>query len=150
MAENNEIIELYNMEHAAAKTDYAKQKAEKHKKDATASLVAYREGGYVKDTGLVWADGTKQNPEAFLDAVDTKLIREWVDSLKKINTNIPRLNMTGLQYSGNTNTIGDIHVTITEAEFKEDADYDKVAIRVGESFARELSKVGFNISNYSL
>lgn len=45
--------------------------------------------------------------------------------------------------------IGDVNITITEASFKEDADYERVAERVGAAFVKELGKQGFNTANYA-
>ena len=51
---------------------------------------------------------------------------------------------------GNTTNIGDVNVTINEAKFKDDADYEEVAKRVGQVFTKELQKSGFNVARYSM
>ena len=52
-------------------------------------------------------------------------------------------------FNKNNASIGDINITITEASFKEDADYEKVAERVGAAFVKELNRQGLNMANYS-
>lgn len=44
---------------------------------------AYKHGGLVDQTGLVWLDGTKQKPETVLDADDTKRFQSLVESMDK-------------------------------------------------------------------
>lgn len=50
--------------------------------------------------------------------------------------------------SGSSNSIGSVNVNITGAEISSDADIDYLAQRIGEQFSQELSKQGFNTSNY--
>lgn len=62
---------------------------------------AYKTGGLVDYTGLAWVDGQKKNPEAFLDAKDTKMFMSLRDALKEItdgNMSIP--NVFADEYSG--------------------------------------------------
>lgn len=44
---------------------------------------AYKHGGLVDQTGLVWLDGTKQKPETVLDAEDTQRFQTLVDAMDK-------------------------------------------------------------------
>lgn len=55
------------------------------------SLLAYAQGGMVDYTGPAWVDGTKSQPEAFLDPEDTRNIAELtaVLSEKKSSSSIP-------------------------------------------------------------
>lgn len=44
---------------------------------------AYKQGGLVDQTGLVWLDGTKQKPETVLNAEDTQRFQTLVESMDK-------------------------------------------------------------------
>ena len=103
----------------------------------------FAEGGLVDFTGPAWVDGSKLRPEAFLSAEDTALIRGWLDSAKYVRTRAYMSNIDSSNFSGATNTIGDVNITITEASFKDDADYEAVAERVGQVFVKEIAKQGF-------
>ena len=46
-------------------------------------------------------------------------------------------------------SIGDVNVNLYEAKLEDDADYNKIATKVGEVFTKELQKNGMNIANYS-
>ena len=105
-------------------------------------------GGLVDYTGFTWVDGTKANPEAFLSASDTKMIRKLLDAFSFIS--LPSMTRYDAFNNSTRNNIGDIYVTINEADFKDDADYEEVAKRVGDAFARELEKQGFSTVSYSL
>jgi len=108
----------------------------------------YATGGLVDFTGPAWVDGTKIKPEAFLDSVDTKLIQSLTDTLRYVYVASPLMPPSDL-IGNNSNTIGDVHVTINQAELKSDADFEDVARRVGQVFTKELTKQGFNLSNYA-
>lgn len=45
---------------------------------------AYKRGGLVDQTGLVWLDGTKQNPETVLNADDTERFKTLIESMDKL------------------------------------------------------------------
>lgn len=45
---------------------------------------AYKHGGLVDQTGLVWLDGTKQKPESVLNADDTQRFQTLVESMDKL------------------------------------------------------------------
>ena len=109
----------------------------------TVEYSKYDSGGLVDYTGPAWVDGTPSRPEAFLSAEDTALIRGWLDSAKYVRTRAYMSNIDSSNFSGATNTIGDVNITITEASFKDDADYEEVAERVGQVFVKEIAKQGF-------
>ena len=109
----------------------------------------FAQGGLVDFTGPAWVDGTPSRPEAFLSAEDTAMIRSWLDSARYVRMRPFMSNIDSSSFGGNNTTIGDVNITITEASFKEDADYEKVAERVGEVFVKELEKQGFMSSNYA-
>ncbi len=65
---------------------------------------AYAKGGYVKYTGPAWVDGTPGQPEAFLDAQDTRNFEQLRDILGSLMGNIaPSPNVS--QTSQDTYTI---------------------------------------------
>ena len=109
---------------------------------------AFASGGLVDYTGPAWVDGTPQRPESFLDAEDTSLMRAMLDSFKYITVKSASTSLSDLSLKGNT-TVGDINITINAAEFKSDEDYNKVARKVGQAFAKEIEKQGINLSGYA-
>lgn len=119
-------------------------------KDEYDKYKVFKEGGYVNYTGPAWVDGTPSRPEAFLDAYDTSLLRGMLDAFKYATSNIHMTNIGSEMFGGSSNaSIGEVNIEITEASFKEDADYEEVARRVGEAFTKELTKNGFNTANYN-
>ena len=112
------------------------------------SIPANAEGGLVDYTGLAWVDGTKARPESFLDATDTSLLRSMLDMFNEVKTTPFMSYIDPSMYSNNTN-IGDVNITINQAELKSDADFDDVARRVGQAFTKELQRNGLNLSGYS-
>jgi hypothetical protein len=42
-----------------------------------------------------------------------------------------------------------VYVTINEAEFKDDADYEKAANRIGKEFTKVLTKNGLTLTGYA-
>ena len=129
------VIELYK--------DTFKNRYERYLKEN-----GFASGGLVDFTGPAWVDGTKEHPESFLDAVDTSLLREMLDSYNYVRT-MPFMSRLDSLMFGNTSNVGDINITINQAELKSDADIDNVAKRVGEAFTKELQRNGLNLSGYS-
>ncbi len=113
------------------------------------TVSAYEKGGLVDYTGPAWVDGTPTKPEAFLSAIDTKNIRDLLDAFNYIKS--PRMTYYDMMKNmGNTNnSIGEVSVTINGATFEDDADYEKIAQRVGEEFAKELQRQGFSTARYN-
>lgn len=109
----------------------------------------FDKGGLVDFTGPAWVDGTKTKPEAFLDAEDTALIRGFLDQAQYVRYRSTVSNIDSNSFGGNSQNIGEVIVNITEAQFKDDADFDEVAHRVGQQFVKEISKQGFNTMSYS-
>ena len=107
----------------------------------------YAEGGLVDYTGLAWVDGTTSQPESFLDATDTKLLRGLLDTFDYIT--VQPFHVPDVSSMSNSSVVGDVNITINQAELKEDADYDKVARKIGQAFTRELGKQGLNLAGYS-
>jgi len=108
----------------------------------------FASGGLVDYTGLAWVDGTKFKPEAFLSTVDVENIRALTKALSFVT--VPSFNLPNLDsFNGNSQTVGDINITINQAELKSDADYEEVARKVGQAFTKQLSKEGFNLRSYA-
>ena len=45
--------------------------------------------------------------------------------------------------------VGGVTVNIYEAEINDDADYAKIAQKVGNEFTKQLQKDGFNLAKYA-
>lgn len=128
----------------------------------------YATGGLANYTGLAWLDGTPSKPERVLNAQQTESFDRLVnviDSLRASGVSLEslrnsmldtRIHLPNLSPSidpstigGNIANIGDVNVTIEEAELNDDRDYDEIAQIVGEKFAKEISKQGINIAKYN-
>lgn len=125
-------------------------------------------GGIANYTGLAWLDGTPSKPERVLNAQQTESFERLVNvmgslrasgvSLESLRNSMldTRIHLPNLSPSidpatigGNVANIGDVNITIEEAELNDDRDYDEIAQIVGEKFAKEISKQGINISKYN-
>ena len=109
----------------------------------------YATGGLVDYTGIAYVDGTLSKPEAFLSADDTALVRSMLDAWQLVMARPTMSNLDGIIDKGQRNSIGDVHITITEASFAEDADYEEVARRVGAAFTKELAMQGFRTASFN-
>lgn len=116
---------------------------------AKKNVTAYKTGGLVDYTGPAWVDGTKSRPEAFLSADDTQMIRTLIDGWKYVAMQPTVTNVDGLLGRGSSNTIGQVNVTLNEAQFNTDEDYELVAQKVGEAFTKELAKTGFKTASFA-
>lgn len=118
--------------------------------NAKKTIYVYKKGGMVDYTGPAWVDGTKSRPEAFLSAEDTQMIRTLIDGWKYVATRPTITSIDGLLKDGSSgNTIGDVYVTLNEAQFNTDDDYELVAQKVGEAFTKELAKNGFKTASFA-
>ena len=117
--------------------------------DGFKSMFGFSEGGLVDYTGIAAVHGSKAHPESFLDAADTALLRSMLDAYSKISYIPSAPNIDSSMFKGDTN-VGDINITINQAELQSDADYDKVARRVGQAFVKEMNKNGLNLSGYAV
>jgi hypothetical protein len=123
-------------------------------------------GGLVDYTGLAWLDGTFDKPERVLSQHQTELFDSLVSSLESndlgqilssYQNTMARMGYAGINPyitnvdtdGGTSSSIGDVYVTINEATLKSDADYEEVAERVGEHFARALERQGLHTTNFS-
>ena len=114
----------------------------------TSKAYSNAKGGLIDFTGPTWVDGTVANPEAFLSAKDTRNIRAMLDAFDTISVN-PGVIPDASMFTDNSTNIGDINVTINQAELKDDADYAEVAKRVGEEFSKQIKRGGMNLSGYA-
>lgn len=117
-------------------------------KNTSSKARIFATGGLVDYTGPAWVDGTPAKPEAFLSSIDTKMIRALTDALNFLR--VDQFALPSANSYSNSSTVGDINITINQAELKDDADYEDVARRVGKAFTKELSKNGFNLTGYNL
>lgn len=108
----------------------------------TTTSRAYKKGGLVDFTGPAWVDGTKSQPEAFLNAKQTQIIGDFAKALEKNVVNVPAFpsnpGYTG-QSVASTMTIETINVNVDT--LSDDADYDEVARRVGEAITEQMAKI---------
>lgn len=111
----------------------------------------YKSGGLVDFTGPAWVDGTKQRPEAFLSAEDTKLLKSKIFSksdysLKSTVEAIESMtkSLSNLQASGGSNiTIEHAEVNIEPGTISNDYD----ARRAGEMALEEMVKIARKSGN---
>ena len=111
----------------------------------------YKEGGLVDFTGPAWVDGTKQRPEAFLSAEDTKLLKSKIFSksdysLKSTVEAIESMtkSLSNLQANGGSNiTIEHAEVNIEPGTISNDYD----ARRAGEMALEEMVKIARKSGN---
>ena len=93
--------------------------------------------------------GTKTRPEAFLSARDTENMRAFLNAFDYVSVNHMFSRPDPSMYQSNS-TIGDINITINQAEINNDTDIDKLAQRVGQAFTKELSRQGLNLAGYAM
>ena len=77
----------------------------------------YKEGGMVDYTGPAWVDGSKNNPEAFLSADQTKLFAHLRDELERKNKQSPSV----FGDKSTTISVGDIKMIFQGSVDKNDA-----------------------------
>jgi TP901 family phage tail tape measure protein len=106
--------------------------------------MAFASGGLVDYTGTAQVHGSPTNPEAFLSAVDTKMIRGLLDGFKFI---VPRFGGIKSQTGANGNvTIEEINISVDKLD--NDADLEDLANKVGEKFAKAMTvKRGVSVGN---
>lgn len=148
----------------------AKEAIKKHKlSGAKYSTYYYKKGGIADFTGPAWLDGTPSEPERILSADQTRSFDELVQIMDDFRNygvsmdairgmmnwstmvNVPySLSHVGNDaYQGNSANIGDIFVTITEAQISDDRDIEELANIVGQKFVKEIGKQGFNVARYN-
>lgn len=118
-------------------TDEEYTKAGKHVKVEK----RYKKGGLVNYTGPAWVDGTPGNPEAFLNADQTRIIGEFAQHLSRL------VNHSTLSFSTPTQPVsgGDCNITIEIGSLGADYDIDKAISKVKDEIMRATSYRGINI-----
>lgn len=106
------------------------------------------EGGLIDYTGLAWVDGSMNSPESFLDAEDTASLREILDVFKYIATP-SAMTLSDKWFGANSTTIGDINITINQADLSSDMDIEETAREIGRAFTRQLERNGLNLAGYT-
>lgn len=102
---------------------------------------SYKKGGIADFTGPAWLDGTPSAPERVLSAEQTALFETLVKSLQAIKT----VSVSGLSGGGDMSALGGANVSIEQIliqpqSLDEDADYDLIAERVGQSIMDGLNR----------
>ena len=95
--------------------------------------IKYKMGGIADFTGPAWLDGTKSQPEAVLDAKQTKLFTSMVNSLEKASNNSNINSALGSSYN-----IGDINTNINVERLDNETDIDKVARQVENRIMKSI------------
>lgn len=102
---------------------------------------SYKKGGIADFTGPAWLDGTPSAPERVLSAEQTALFETLVKSLQAIKT----VSVSGLSGGGDMSALGGANISIEQIliqpqSLDEDADYDLIAERVGQSIMDGLNR----------
>jgi len=97
-------------------------------------LNPYKQGGLANFTGPAWLDGTKSQPEAVLNAKQTKLFTSMVSSLERAAANNSNINST----LGSSYNIGDINTNINVDRLDNETDIDKVAKQVENRIMKSI------------
>lgn len=103
---------------------------------------AFKKGGLVDFTGPAWVDGTSSNPEAFLNAQDTRNFTE----LKQILSSLLRANrFAGFDLSNLQG--GDCNIYVTVDQIASDYDVDEAVARIKEEIMSGSSYRNINLVN---
>ena len=106
---------------------------------------AYKEGGVVDYTGPAWVDGTKKKPESFLNAAETKFVKEQIfgkanNSLLSIVTGLQEVmnnRPTSVTNASDNISIGNIEITLQTGVISNDYS----AQRAGDTIAQEILRI---------
>ena len=103
---------------------------------------AFKKGGLVDFTGPAWVDGTSSNPEAFLNAQDTRNFTE----LKQILSSLLRADrFAGFDLSNLPG--GDCNIYVTVDQIASDYDIDEAVARIKEEIMSGSSYRNINLVN---
>ena len=103
---------------------------------------AFKKGGLVDFTGPAWVDGTSSNPEAFLNAQDTRNFTE----LKQILSSLLRADrFAGFDLSNLSG--GDCNIYVTVDQIASDYDVDEAVARIKEEIMSGSSYRNINLVN---
>lgn len=95
--------------------------------------IRYKFGGFADFTGPAWLDGTKSQPEAVLNAKQTRLFTSMVSSLEKASNNSNINSALGSSYN-----IGDINTNINVEKLDNETDIDRVARQVENRIMKSI------------
>ena len=105
-------------------------------------LKKFAKGGLVDFTGPAWVDGTSSNPEAFLNAQDTRNFTE----LKQILSSLLRADrFAGFDLSNLQG--GDCNIYVTVDQIASDYDIDEAVARIKEEIMSGSSYRNINLVN---
>lgn len=103
----------------------------------------FKKGGIVDYTGPAWVDGTKGEPEAFLNARQTSIIGDFAKMLERATVSIPSFPAFGESFGNSqSNSVVIEQINVNVETLSDDADYEEVAARVGEVLVRQMSRSG--------
>ena len=94
----------------------------------------FKTGGFANFTGPAWLDGTKSQPEAVLNAKQTKLFTSMVSSLERTAANNSNINSA----LGSSYNIGDINTNINVEKLDNETDIDRVARQVENRIMKSI------------
>ena len=97
-------------------------------------LNPYKQGGLANFTGPAWLDGTKSEPEAVLNAKQTRLFTSMVSSLERAAANNSNINSA----LGSSYNIGDINTSINVEKLDNETDINKVAKQVENRIMKSI------------
>ena len=107
-------------------------------------LIGFRQGGLVDFTGPTMVHGSKNKPEAFLNAEDTKNIAEFKDILKDIMSSN---KITSPNYAATNFKSGDCTIYITVDQISNDYDIDRAIEQVQRKILASSSYRNVNLIN---
>ena len=150
---------VYGFSSREAAQAEAKKKAKAGQKYTTKY---YLHGGEADFTGPIMIDGTPQLPERILSAEQTEAfnkltdvavkfdrqgVLDYMNSWSTFSSISPYMTQVASDDTyNNTVNVGDINIALYEAKLEDDADYDTIATKVGQKFAKELSKQGVRVA----
>lgn len=103
---------------------------------------AFKKGGLVDFTGPAWVDGTSSNPEAFLNAQDTRNFTE----LKQILSSLLRADRFA-EFDLSNLQGGDCNIYVTVDQIASDYDVDEAVARIKEEIMSGSSYRNINLVN---
>lgn len=107
---------------------------------STRYIKKYAKGGLVNYTGLAMVHGTEKEPEAFLNAEQTKIIKGLAVSLQTASKvqvpALPGITAPALSCDDIRITFGDVIVSVQKLDV--DADYDAMAEKLQQAIATKL------------
>lgn len=127
---------------SAAQTKIAKLRADGvYETDDNLSVkYHYKKGGLVNYTGPAWVDGSRTEPEAFLNARQTSIIGDFAKMLERIVVSpFPALGYEMNSGDDNRVTIETINVNVEKLD--SDEDYEEIAARVGEVLVKSIGRM---------